>query len=151
LTIKQNDPKTNILCGLGIRNEENLDIMFKTVYTTGCKYAINSFLEYKHHLTALISIGFLIPQVIGIILMFAFISILQFLVIIETDKNELLYRQFKQSSHDLKNVSKLIIGTEKVHFLKKFNFKSFQAPANQSSRIVRNQKPSVNIYQIHST
>ena len=77
--------------------------------------------------------------------MFAFISILQFLVIIETDKNELLYRQFKQSSHDLKNVSKLIIGTEKVHFLKKFNFKEqfdyfvFQSTLLESHFTVKKQ------------
>lgn len=132
---------------MGIRSEDNLDIMFKSVHTTGCKYAINSFLEYKHHLTALISIGFLIPQVIGIVLIIAFISILQFLVIIEYDRNEMLYSQFRQGNNDLKNCSKLITGTEKIHFLKKFNLKSFQAPQQS---IVNKKKPNVNIYQIYS-
>lgn len=150
---KMNNPKTDLLCGVGIRNEENFDIMFKVIHTTGCKHAIHSFLEYKHHLTALISVGFLIPQVIGIILIIAFISILHFLVLIEYDKNEILYGQFKQNYNDLSNTSRFIkfnINTEKTNFLKRLNLNSFKVPKKESSSQIVTKKPSVNIYQIRS-
>lgn len=144
VNFKIENPKMNMLCGIGLRNEENSNIMYKLIHTTGCKYAINSFLEYKHHLTALISIGFLIPQVIGIILIIAFISILHFLIVIEYDRNRILYGQFKQNTNDVKNTSKFIklnLGNEKFQFIKKIN--------SLSKNVVK-KKPNANIYQIKS-
>lgn len=154
---KMNDPKADVLCGVGIRSEDNLNIMFKVIHTTGCKHAIHSFLEYKHHLTALFSVGFIIPQIIGIILIIAFISILHFLVLIEYDKNEILYGQFKQDYNDLTNTSRFIkfnLNTERTNFLKKLNLSSIKVPNKElSSHAVAAQKNKqrVNIYQIQST
>lgn len=145
----------DLFCGLGLRSQENLHLMFKAIHTTGCKHAIHSFLDYKHHLTAQISIGFLIPQVIGIILIIAFISILHFLILIESDKNRVLFGQFKQNNRDLRNTSKFIkirIGHEKNRLIKDLNLKSAQKQTvnRQLTQHVITNKMHSQVYQIRT-
>jgi hypothetical protein len=152
---KKNDPKMNLFCGSGIRSRKNLHLMFKTIHTTGCKFAIHSFMDYKHNLTASISIGFLIPQFIGIILIIAFISILHFLIAIESDKNSMLFGQFKQSTYDVTNTSKFIkikIGNEKIRFIKNMNLQEIKSNAysKQVTRHITAKKASTGIYQIRT-
>ncbi len=123
--------------------------MFKTIHTTGCKYAIHSFMGYKHNLAASISVGFLVPQFIGIILIIAFISILQFLITIESDKNFMLFNQFKQSTFDMTNTSKFIkikISHEKNRFIKNMNLKGAQSNSQQISDHITVKKANMGIF-----
>lgn len=111
--------------------------MYKKIHITGCKYAIKSFFDYKHHLTTSISIGFLIPQIIGIFLVIGFISILQFLIVYETDKNRRLLGQFKQNSNDLRNSTKFIkvsIDQNRIHSIKRLSITDLQAPRETVSK-----------------
>lgn len=129
--------KESILCGAGLRKQENIEDMYKKIHITGCKYAIKSFFDYKHHLTTSISIGFLIPQIIGIFLIIGFISILQFLIVYETDRQGRLLGQFTQNTNDLKNSTKFIkvnIDQERIHSIKQLSITDLQAPRETVSK-----------------
>ena len=140
--------------------------MFHLVHTSGCKFAINSFLDYKHQLTATVSIGFLVPQVIwtiileyffiwfhvgwilkiiAIILVITFISILHFLIIIESEQTEQFFGQFRQTNYDLRNLSNFI-----KHSLKRQKQQQQQQPpVKQKSKDVKIIRSSTDIYHIY--
>lgn len=142
---KTDSPKVNMFCGLGVRQEENLNKMFHLVHTSGCKFAINSFLDYKHQLTASISIGFLVPQIIAIILVITFISILHFLIIIESEQTEQFFGQFRQNNYDLKNLSNFI-----KHSLRRQKPQLQQKPpVKQKSNEVKIIRSNTDIYHIY--
>lgn len=84
-----NEQKLNMFCGVGVRQDERK--AYQMIHISGCKYAIYSFLDYKHKLAASILIGFLVPQLIGILLIISFILLLNYLIVIDSPEHDLHY------------------------------------------------------------
>ncbi|RNA27026.1 tetraspanin-15 [Brachionus plicatilis] len=72
--------KFNMFCGVGIRRNETVNQMYRTIHITGCKYSIYAFLDYKHKLTSSILSGILVPQLVGVLLIASYILTLRFLI-----------------------------------------------------------------------
>jgi len=88
-TNSNSQQKMNMFCGVHIRQDEKK--LYQTIHLSGCKYAIYSFLDYKHKLASSILIGFLIPQLIGILLIISFIFLLNYLIVIDSPEHDLHY------------------------------------------------------------
>lgn len=70
----------NLFCGVGIRRNDSVSTLYQMVHVKGCKYAIYSFLEYKHKITIGILASVLIPQMFVILLIISYILTLNYMV-----------------------------------------------------------------------